>query len=105
MRAAFGTRAVTPVYRQLQKIGFSQHRIAALTGHSQSEVSAIIHGRQVQAYSVLYRVFTSLGVPLCLVSMAGCCRCCPHPYPDPGTPAAPVPTPPDTEGRTTSDPI
>jgi len=49
MRAALTARDITRVYRLLQKIGFSQQRIAALTGQSQPEVSAIVHGRKVQA--------------------------------------------------------
>jgi transcriptional regulator with XRE-family HTH domain len=78
MLAALTLHDVTGVFRQLQKIGFSQQRIAALTGQAQPEVSAIIHGRKVMAYDLLHRVFESLGVPMCLVGMASCCDCCPH---------------------------
>jgi predicted transcriptional regulator len=61
MRAALANRDITTVYRLLQKEGFSQQKIAALAGQSQPEVSAIIHGRQVQAYDVLSRdIGTSL---------------------------------------------
>ena len=63
MRAALGARDITRVYRLLQKIGFSQQKIAALTGQSQPEVSAIIHGRKVMAYDVLARIADGLGVP------------------------------------------
>ncbi|MGH3710757.1 MAG: helix-turn-helix domain-containing protein, partial [Pseudonocardiaceae bacterium] len=41
----------------------SQRMIAALVGQSQSEVSEIVNGRQVQAYAVLHRICTGLGVP------------------------------------------
>jgi transcriptional regulator with XRE-family HTH domain len=94
MRGALIVHDVTRVFRQLQKIGFSQQRIATITGQSQPEVSAIIHGRKVQAYEVLRRVFTSLGVPLCLVGMAGCCECCPHQFPDDGAGVTLQPLPP-----------
>jgi transcriptional regulator with XRE-family HTH domain/tetratricopeptide (TPR) repeat protein len=63
MREALAVRDITRVYRLLQKIGFSQQRIAALTGQSQPEVSAIIHGRKVMAYDVLSRICDGLGAP------------------------------------------
>ena len=63
MRAALAVRDICRVYRLLQKVGFSQQRIAALTGQTQPEVSAIIHGRQVRAYDVLSRIANGLGIP------------------------------------------
>jgi transcriptional regulator with XRE-family HTH domain len=63
MRAALAERDVTQIYRLLQQIGFSQQRIAALTGQSQPEVSAIIHGRKVMAYDTLSRICDGLGAP------------------------------------------
>ncbi len=63
MRSALEVRDICRVYRLLQKVGFSQQRIAALTGQSQPEVSAIIHGRHVQAYDVLSRIADGLGIP------------------------------------------
>lgn len=63
MRLALAVRDITTVYRLLQKLGYSQQRIAAMTGQSQPEVSAIIHGRQVMAYDVLSRIADGLGVP------------------------------------------
>ena len=63
MRAGLAARDVTRVYRLLQKLGYSQHRIAAMTGQSQPEVSAIIHGRRVMAYDVLSKIADGLGVP------------------------------------------
>src|SRR5215468_3793591 len=63
MRAALANRDITTVYRLLQKAGFSQQRIAALSGQSQPEVSAIIHGRRVMAYAVLSRIADGLGIP------------------------------------------
>src|SRR5215213_9492433 len=63
MRTALGARDITRIYRLLQRIGFSQQKIAALTGQSQPEVSAIIHGRKVMAYDVLARIADGLGVP------------------------------------------
>jgi hypothetical protein len=51
MRPLLATHDVTAIYRQLQKVGFAQQRIAAITGQSQPEVSAVIHGRKVMAYA------------------------------------------------------
>src|SRR5262249_3686829 len=63
MRTALWGRDITTVDRLLQKLGFSQQRIAALAGQSQPEVSAVIHGRQVRAYDVLSRIADGLGIP------------------------------------------
>ena len=63
MRAALAVRDITAIFRLLQKLGYSQQRIAVMTGQSQPEVSAIIHGRKVMAYDVLARVCEGLGAP------------------------------------------
>ncbi|HSV64447.1 MAG TPA: helix-turn-helix transcriptional regulator [Mycobacteriales bacterium] len=63
MRALLAVQDITQVYRLLQTLGYSQQRIAALTGQSQPEVSAIVHGRKVMAYDVIERVIDGLGVP------------------------------------------
>jgi len=47
-----------------------RRRIAALTRQSQSEVSEIRAGRQVQSYEVLVRIADGLGVPRGLISLA-----------------------------------
>ncbi len=41
----------------------SQRQIANLTGQSQSEVCEILKGRRVQAYDLLLRIATGLGIP------------------------------------------
>ncbi len=74
MQAALADRDVTKVFQLLQRVGYSQQRIAALTGQSQPEVSAIIHGRKVMAYDVLLRVADGLGIPRGLAGMS-LCRC------------------------------
>ncbi len=63
MRAALAQRDISQVYRLLNEAGVPQRTIAALVGQSQSEVSDILKGRQVQAYDVLERICTGLGVP------------------------------------------
>jgi transcriptional regulator with XRE-family HTH domain len=73
MREAVAARDVTKVFRLLQRVGMPQQRIASLTGQSQPEVSAIIHGRKVQAYDVLLRVTDGLGIPPGLAGMSSCC--------------------------------
>ena len=74
MRLALAVRDITTVYRLLQKAGFSQQRIAAMTGQSQPEVSAIIHGQKVKAYDVLSRICDGLGAPRSYMGLA-CCTC------------------------------
>lgn len=84
MRVAWAGQDVTRAYRLLQKIGYSQHHLAALTGQAQPEVSAIIHGKRlVLGYDVLRRITIGLGVPLGLAGLAYC-DCgpgCPHEQP------------------------
>ena len=72
MRLALAARDITTVYRLLQKRGFSQQRIAAMTGQSQPEVSAIIHGRKVTTYGVLLRIADGLGIPRGYLGLASC---------------------------------
>jgi transcriptional regulator with XRE-family HTH domain len=71
---AVAARDITRVYRSLQKIGYSQQRIAALVGQSQPEVSAIMHGRRVMAYDVLVRIVEGLGIPRGRAGL-GTCEC------------------------------
>ncbi|GAB2994203.1 helix-turn-helix domain-containing protein [Saccharothrix stipae] len=63
IRAALAQRNIGRVYQLLRRFGVSQRQIAACTGQGQSEVSAIVNGRQVQAYDVLERIADGLGVP------------------------------------------
>jgi predicted XRE-type DNA-binding protein len=64
------------VFRELQRYGYSQARIGHLTGHTQPEVSAIIHGRRVHAFSVVRRIGRGLGIPPALLGLA--CDGCPQ---------------------------
>jgi transcriptional regulator with XRE-family HTH domain len=63
VRAAFAARDVGAVYRLLGKAGVTQRQIAQLTHQSQSEVSAIVQGRQVRDVGVLERIADGLGAP------------------------------------------
>lgn len=63
MRAALAERDIGAVYRMLTKAGVTQRQIANLTGQSQSEVSAIVQGRQVTGYALLTRIADGLGIP------------------------------------------
>ena len=64
LRAAVGSHDITALYRLLHRYGFSQRRIAALTGQSQSEISDILKGRRkIRSYDLLLRIAESLGVP------------------------------------------
>ncbi len=70
MRAALAARDISQVYRLLNEAGVAQRTIAALVGQSQSEVSEIIKGRQVQAYDVLERICTGFGVPRAVMGLS-----------------------------------
>lgn len=63
MRAALDARDIGVVYQLLWRAGVTQRRIAQLTGQAQSEVSDILHGRQVRDVEVLERIADGLGVP------------------------------------------
>jgi transcriptional regulator with XRE-family HTH domain len=62
-RTALAARDIGRVYRLLQQVGVSQHRIGALTDQSLLEVCEILQGRQVQTVTVLERIADGLGVP------------------------------------------
>jgi transcriptional regulator with XRE-family HTH domain len=62
MRRALAQRDIGTVYRILVDHGVAQRYLAELVGQSQSEVSEILNGRQVQSYDVLVRVAEGLGV-------------------------------------------
>jgi len=71
LQDALATRDIAAIYRFLRAHGFSQNRIAALTGQNQSEISAILaHGRQVTAYDVLARIADGLRIPRGLMGLA-----------------------------------
>ncbi|HSV65798.1 MAG TPA: hypothetical protein VLJ59_07820 [Mycobacteriales bacterium] len=85
MRAALAHHDLRHVYQTLSLHGYSQQRIAALTGQSQPEVSSIIHNRRhVQAYAVLLGVARSLGIPLGYMGLSHChcTHTTQHPHPD-----------------------
>ncbi|MGH3823923.1 MAG: hypothetical protein ACRDRA_13995 [Pseudonocardiaceae bacterium] len=63
MRAALARRDIGAVYRMLTEAGASQRQIANLTRQAQSEVSAIVQGRQVTGYALLTRIADGLGIP------------------------------------------
>jgi transcriptional regulator with XRE-family HTH domain len=63
MRAALKRHDLAWVFRKLRGNGFSQRRIGALTRQAQSEVSAIMTGREVMAYDLLLRIADGLGIP------------------------------------------
>jgi antitoxin component HigA of HigAB toxin-antitoxin module len=62
-RSALSNRDMQIIIRLLQRYGFSQRRIASMTGQSQSEISEILCGRRVHSYEVLVRVAEGLGIP------------------------------------------
>ncbi|MGH3857319.1 MAG: helix-turn-helix domain-containing protein [Pseudonocardiaceae bacterium] len=62
VRAALAARDIGALYGLLRRIGVSQRRIAELTGQSQSEVSEILHGRQVLNIRLLERIADGFGM-------------------------------------------
>jgi transcriptional regulator with XRE-family HTH domain len=69
-REDLANRDVSAIFRLLRDGGMSQRQIAQLVKMSQSEVSAIFRGRQVQAYDVLVRIADGLGIPRGLMGLA-----------------------------------
>ena len=72
VRAALAAHDISTVYRLLQAAGYSQKQIAAWTGQSQPEVSAILHGRRVISYAVLARIADGLGIPRGYLGLSWC---------------------------------
>ncbi|MGH3997407.1 MAG: helix-turn-helix domain-containing protein, partial [Pseudonocardiaceae bacterium] len=70
-RAVLAARDVGGVYRLLKQDGVTQREIARRTGQSQSEVSAIMRGRQVRDVTVLERIVDGLGVPRAFMRLSG----------------------------------
>jgi hypothetical protein len=86
MRRALTTHDIATVYRLLGRLGFSQQRIAELTGQGQSEVSAVLHGRRVVSYQVLSRIADGLGIPRGYLGLSWC-TCSAGATPPPAGPA------------------
>ena len=79
-----GERDIIGLFTWLQKKhGWSQQQIGSLTGQSQPEVSAILHGRRVTAYDVLLRIADGLLVPRVLMGLGSCDDCGNHTRPAP----------------------
>jgi transcriptional regulator with XRE-family HTH domain len=75
LRPRLAMQDIGALYRWLQKHGWTQAQIAAATGQTQPEVSAILGGRQVQAYVVLLRITDGLGIPRGYLGLGSCVRC------------------------------
>lgn len=62
------------IFKGLQRVGFTQHRIATLTGVSQPQISAIMRksGRRVMGYGVLVRIVSGLEIPLGFAGLSWC---------------------------------
>jgi Helix-turn-helix domain len=72
MRQALYQHDFITVYRLLQRIGYSQNAIGQLTGQSQPEISAILHGRRVISYRVIARIADGLGIPRGYLGLSRC---------------------------------
>jgi transcriptional regulator with XRE-family HTH domain len=82
MLGVLAVHDVPGIYRLLREGGLSQRRIAALTGQTPPEVSAVIGGRGVFGHDVLARIAYGLGIPPCLMGLGfGSCGggCSVHP--------------------------
>jgi hypothetical protein len=62
MAAALKRRDIGAVYYRLTAVGYQQWQIAELTGQTQTDVSEIIHGREVISYDLLARIADGLGI-------------------------------------------
>lgn len=82
MRAALRRQDLATVFHRLARLGYSQRGIAALTGQSQPEISAVLHGRKILTYATLNRVAEGLGIPRGYLGLSWCERDCPSaPHP------------------------
>jgi tetratricopeptide (TPR) repeat protein len=63
MRRALRDHDLAFVFHKLKGCGYSQRNIGELTRQSQSEISDIMGGREVLAYSVLRRIADGLRIP------------------------------------------
>ncbi|SHE57828.1 helix-turn-helix domain-containing protein [Streptoalloteichus hindustanus] len=63
VREALARRDMRAVFRAVSAAGLSQREIAQRTGQNQSDVSAVVHGREVQSYDLLVRIAVGLGIP------------------------------------------
>jgi transcriptional regulator with XRE-family HTH domain len=63
VRALLAAHDIGTFYRVLRANGWSQRRIARATKAQQSEISAIVTGRQVIGYDVLVRIAEGLAIP------------------------------------------
>jgi transcriptional regulator with XRE-family HTH domain len=70
MQDACTKRDIAAIFRILLEGGMTQRDIAYLVKMSQSEVSEILKGRQVQSYDVLVRVADGLDIPRGLMGLA-----------------------------------
>lgn len=70
-RAVQVARDVGGVYRLSRQDGVTQREIARRTGQSQSEVPAILRGRQVRDVTVLERIVDGSGVPRAFMRLSG----------------------------------
>lgn len=77
IRAALRIHDIAAVFRHLARHGYSQGRIGQLTGMSQPEISAVVHGRRIVTYRTLARIADGLGIPRGLLGLSWCD--CPHP--------------------------
>ena len=85
VRSILAGRDITGLFKWLQKRqGWSQQQIGSLTGQSQPEVSAILHGRRITAYDVMVRVADGLHVPRLLMGLGSCLACDAHAMPAAG---------------------
>src|SRR5205823_6745597 len=75
LRPALAVRDIKALFWWLNRRGWSQTQIGAMTGQSQPEVSAIMYGRQVQAYAVAVRIADGLGIPRGYFGLSHCVRC------------------------------
>ena len=63
LRTALAKHDIGTVFLTLHNAGISYRTIGAITGLRQSEVSEIVHGRQVTAYDLLERISDGLAIP------------------------------------------
>ncbi len=70
VQAACASRDIGAIFRFLLDGGMTQRELAVLVRMNQSEITAIVGGRRVQAYNVLVRVADGLAIPRGMMGLA-----------------------------------
>lgn len=73
IQPALRNHDMAAVFGYLTRHGYSQRKIGELTGQSQPEISAVVHGRRITGYATLSRIADGLAIPRGRLGLSWCC--------------------------------